>query len=466
MDDYTISRTDGTGRSIYLQDRPASAPTVIFTGAPGMGKSFALSRATKAARGNGDLVFMIDAGSREPLEKRLARAVHDQYNELAETNGDRVLSDIGRLADRLLGDRGRWAGRALTALAPVLQRAISWWEAPAKPSLKELVDRLGDLAQQRNKRLLLAIDNLGARQESDLADVAGLAGHLQSSDRPIQLVVGASGPAVDALLTTDSPDPAATIGTRYDIRDCAPVSEAELRRTLLASLHRQGAVVRADAATRLVHEANGDPGHLMALADHAAALTDSPRGVGRAVAEEAIRTKRSTDQWAYRASWVGLSDDARVIVTSALTQLKGVAVGEPSMPSDARAWVDRARTVAELVDSGLLRRHGDRLHISDPGFQEWLSANIAPHPEPSPVRKPARRTRSTHRSQATTGSPAPDTSTAAVRPGTAANKTPRSTTDRAARTASTTTRPKGRTTSPDRRRPRVAAQHTRGTGRG
>jgi hypothetical protein len=481
MDDFMINRTDGTGRSIYLQDRPAAAPTVIFTGAPGMGKSYSLGRATEAARRNGDLVFRIDAGSREPLEQRLARAVHDQYNELAETNGDRVLSDIGRLADRLLGVRGGWAERALTALAPVLQRAISWWEAPAKPSLTELVDRLGDLAQRRNKRLLLAIDNLGAHKEADLAEVTGLAEHLESKRGPIQLLVGASGPAVDALLTADSPGPTARIGTRYDIRDCAPVPEAELKRALLASLHRHGAAVRAEAATRLVREANGDPGHLMALADHAVALADSTRGVSRAVAEEAIRAKRSADQWAYRASWAALSDDARMVVTSALTQAKGAALDEPSMPTDVRSLVDRARTVADLVDAGILRRQGDRLQISDPGFQEWLSVNVAPHPLPSSVGKPARRARSTHQSHSTAESRTAHTGAAAVHaqrtatgttatgataPGRAATRSTRSPTGRAAGTASTSTRTTARTTSANRRRTRVAGHQSRGHGRG
>lgn len=430
-DSYRIRRTDGSGRSIYLADRPASAPTVIFTGAPGMGKSYALAHAADAARANGDLVLRIDAGSRERLEKRLARAVQDQYDELAQTNGDRLLSDIGRVVDRLLGDRGGWAEKAMSALAPVLQRAISWWEAPAKPTLTGLVDRLGELAQHRNQRLLLTIDNLGPSQASDLADVAALAEHLESAGRPVRLVVGASGPAVDALLTADQHGAAAKIGTRYDIRDCAPVPDAELRRALLAHLHRQGAAVRAEAATRLVHEANGDPGQLMALAGHAAALADSPRGVSRAVAEEAIRVKRDADQWAYRAGWAGLSDDARVIVTSALTTAKGVALTEPPVPSDARAWVDRAGTVAGLVDSGVLRRTGDRLTISDPGFQQWISTNIAPPPARSAGRKPAPRSRSS-------AEPQPST---------------RSRTTRA-------------TTAPTRQRKRVVAGPARGAGRG
>jgi len=467
MDEYLIKRTDGAGRSIYLQDRPASAPTVIFTGPPGMGKSYALGRAADVARGNGDLVFTIDAGSREPLEQRLARAVHDQYDELAETNGDRVLSDIGRLADRLLGDRGRWAEKALGALAPVLRRAIAWWEAPAKPSLQEFVDRLGDLAQQQNRRLLLAIDNLGPAQEKDLADVAALAEHLQSAGRPVQLVVGASGPAVDALLTADSAAAAAKVGTRYDIRDCGPIPDAELRRALLANLHRQGAAVRADGAARLVHEANGDPGHLMALAGHAAALADSPRGVSRAVAEEAIRTQRGTDQWAYRACWAGLSDDARVIVTSALTQEQGAALDASAVPSDARAWVDRAHTVADLVDSGLMRRNGGRLTISDPGFQQWMSANVAPQSGPARADKPAGRTRSTDKSQATTRSRTTRTPTRTDRSGPTATKATRSSTGgRAARTTPTTTPAKRRTATPARPRTRVAGHQARGTGRG
>lgn len=449
MDDYMINRTDGAGRSIYLQDRPASAPTVIFTGAPGMGKSYALGRAAQAARDRADLVLTIDAGSREPLEKRLARAVQDRYNELAETNGDRLLSDIGRLADRLLGDRGRWAERALTALAPVLQRAISWWEAPAKPSLTQLVDRLGDLAEHRNKRLLLAIDNLGPAQQRDLADVAGLAEHLQAGGRPIQLVVGASGSAVDALLTADTTAATAKIGTRYDIRDCAPISDAELRRALLANLHRQGTAIRADAAARLVHEANGDPGHLMALADHAAALADSPRGVSRAVAEQAIRTQRGTDQWAYRASWAGLSDDARTIVASALPQAKGIGLDESPVPSDARLLVERARTVADLVDAGLLRRSGNnRLTISDPGFQQWVVTTIAPPTGSTHADKPARRTRNTDKSQTTTRSRTSRTATATTHLGQTAPKSTRSTTGRS------------------RPRTRVAAQRTRGAGRG
>lgn len=465
MADYMINRTDGAGRSVYLQDRPASAPTVIFTGAPGLGKSYALDRAVQAARESGDLVLKIDAGSREPLEKRLARAVHDQYNELAETNGDRLLTDIGRVADRLLGDRGRWAERALSALAPVLQRAISWWEAPAKPSLTELIDRLGDLAHQRNKRLLLAVDNLGPAQDRDLADIAGLAEHLQSSRRPIQLVVGASGPAVEALLTADSPDAAAKIDTRYDIRECAPIPDTELRRALLASLHQQGATVRPDGATRLVHEANGDPGRLMALAAHAAALAASPRGVNRAVAEETIRTRRGTDQWAYRASWAGLSDAARVIVASAAARANGVALAEPPVPSDARAWVDRAQTVADLVDAGVLRRSGEHLTISDPGFQQWVTTSIAPHPEPTSVGKTARRSRGTDKSQTATRARPTPAGTAAGHPG-QATKAPRSTTGRTTRTAPTTTLPKPRSTTTARRRTRVAAGPTRGSGRG
>lgn len=487
INNYMINRTDGDGRSIYLQDRPASAPTVIFTGAPGMGKSYALGQAADAARGNGELVFRIDAGSGEPLQHRLARAVQDQYEELsqantAETNGDLVLSDIGRVVDQLVGDRFGLAQKLLGALAPVLQRAFTWWDAPAAPTLTALVDRLGNLAQQQQKRLLLTIDNLDAAKKSDLADIAGLAEQLQSSGLPVQLVVGASAPAVDALLNAGSPSGPAAVGARYDIRECTPIPATELGPAVVAGLHRRGAAVQPDGAKRLVEEANGDPGHLMSLVDHAAAFANSPRGVDRTAAEAAILATRSADQWAYRASWAGLSDSARVIVASAVTQAKGVSLGEPPTPTTAEGLVERARTVSELVDSGILRRDGDRLMISDPGFQAWVATSIGA-PESGSSKSAQRTAEKTPRektSQTTrsTGTRSTATGTAATR--TAAKRaTGRSTTATRSRTAPSpvTGQPKGApstpgrtpssapTTTAARSRTRVAHQ-TRGAGRG
>lgn len=445
IDDYIINRTDGSGRSIYLQNRPASAPTVVFTGPPGMGKTYALGKAVQAARGNGDLALKIDAGSREPLEKRLARAVRDQFDDLAATttNGDRVLRDLGRILDTVLGDRFKWAEKAAAALGPLLRKAISWWEAPARPTLTDLTERLAAVAEKQDRKLLLAIDNLDPGKQSDLKAVAELADRLTSAGGPVQLVVGASAPAVDALLSTGSSVDPAKIADRYDIRECSPIPEPELRSALVAGLHRHGTAVQADAVTRLVHEANGDPGHLMALAGRAATLADPVRGVSRAIAEETIKAVRDADQWAYRAGWSRLSDDARVIVLSAVDQPRGATAGQPPIPATAQALVERGRTVAGLVDSGILRRNGDRLTICDPGFQQWVSTAMAAAPAPSP--KAERSTRSTQRSTPSR------TKAPAGRPGGTAKP------GRAARSAPAAV--------PGRTRTRAVGSRTRGAGR-
>ncbi|GAB3929932.1 hypothetical protein GCM10011575_28390 [Microlunatus endophyticus] len=453
MDDYIINRTDGSGRSIYLQNRPASAPTVIFTGPPGMGKTYAVGKAVDAARDNGDLVLTIDAGSREPLEKRLARAVNDQFDDLAATtNGDRVLRDLGRVVDNVLGDRFKWAEKAAAALGPLLRKAISWWEAPARPTLTDLTERLTAVAEKQNKKLLLAIDNLDPAKQSDLKAVAELADHLATGGGPGQLVVGASAPAVDALLSTGSAVDPTKIADRYDIRECSPIPEAELKAALVADLHRQGAAVQADAVTRLVHEANGDPGHLRSLAGRAATLADPARGVNRAVAEETIRAVRDADQWAYRAGWSRLSDDARVIVLSAIDQPREAASGQPPIPSGPQELVERGRLIASLVDSGILRRTGDKLTIGDPGFQHWVTATIAPAAAPSPAPAAERATRSTerpNRSQTTTPAGRPGGTARpgrAPKPGRAASAVPEA--------------------AAARRRTPAAGSRTRGAGRG
>ncbi|SDS06086.1 AAA family ATPase [Microlunatus soli] len=390
MDDFVINRADEYGRSIYLRDRPANARSVIFTGAPGSGKSFVLRHAAEQARAAGDLVIRIDASSREPLQSRMTRAIGDQLEQLKRetpVGANRLLNRLYKTLDTMLSNR--------FDIQHAISGSLSWWpplriaftrgrdqqfERPTS-SMNDLADRLGDLAADRGKQVMVLIDSLDRAQEGDLAAINELATHLDGSERPVNLTVAASQPALDKLLVAAMPEGLASGAAHcYDVRNCGPVPDAELRPALTARIARSGAAVLPDAADRLVAEANGDPGRLLRLADQATDLATGPHGVTTDTATAAITRLRHDDAWIYNAGWNNLTGRAKAILADAAADPTGGSIADLNTGIDADEWAERDAARNELIGAGFVRESEGTLVVADPGLQQWITDHTGSRP--------------------------------------------------------------------------------------
>ena len=391
MDDFMINRVDQEGRSIYLSDRPAHTHAVVFTGAPGMGKSYLLHQTAEQARDDGRLVIKVDASSREPLQNRMTRAIGDQLDQLREQTPFSARGLLRRLRttlDTMLTNR--------FDVQHAISGSLTWWaplriafshgrdqqfERPTS-SMNDLADRLADLAEDRDQQVVLLIDNLDRAQEADLATINELTAHLQQHGRPVQLVMGASQPALDNLLAAASPDGVPSDAARnYDVRICGPIPDEELRPALTSRVARADSAITADAADRLVAESSGDPGRLFRLADRAIELADRSSGISTDTAGEAISRLRTSDSWLYHASWANLTGTAKAILADAAASPEGSKFADLNQGLDPAEWAERDAAREELVGAGLTRETDGRLIVANPGMREWVTDHSGSRPE-------------------------------------------------------------------------------------
>ena len=143
-----IARYDHTGRSISLTDTPPRAKAVLFTGAPGMGKSVELDRTERMARQQGWMVYRVDASSRDPIEHRFGRTVGDDLQRLRKEHGfwrlRKLRQTLRELTGKLKGSNT--SGELRIGMMPVQaavrhQRDSS--ETESTVSLPQLAERLG-----------------------------------------------------------------------------------------------------------------------------------------------------------------------------------------------------------------------------------------------------------------------------------------------------------------------------------
>ena len=95
---FVARRIDRNSRSITLEDTPPRQRAILFTGAPGMGKSVELNRAERGAAGIDSLIMRVDASPREALEIRFSRAVLTAIPAIQNRYGRRAARQLKKFA--------------------------------------------------------------------------------------------------------------------------------------------------------------------------------------------------------------------------------------------------------------------------------------------------------------------------------------------------------------------------------
>jgi hypothetical protein len=374
-----VTRIDGSGRPISVTLRAPERNTVMFTGPPGMGKSFELQKIEDLARARGWPCLRVEASPRESLESRFTRAASRELGGLRSQFGLRA---IRKLKKGLTQRRNRQNGAEVRlGIQPVQVIAKQQWDARSTPglTLEELTTELGKLAATKDKLVVLIADNLdaasGQDSERDLATLTELSKHLEEAGLPVYLVAAGSDLAMARLKAASG---GTGITDRYDVRGCGPLSNDELRPTLTEPLRQEGIAHGPEAVDRLLHAAAGHPGRLRDLSEKAVDLIgNQPDGLTLGVAKEAIAQVNEDWRGTYQADWNRCSDPEKEL----LAKVAGRGARGLSMPAELEAagdhWmaVDSAREV--LAARGLVRETtGDRLTIPDTARRDWVEMRL------------------------------------------------------------------------------------------
>lgn len=384
---HTVTRTDRSGRSISLPDTPPRSRSVLFTGAPGMGKSIELDLAQALARHQGWTCVRVDASPREPLENRFVRAVSEDLGGMRKRHGHRALRRLKKtLRDLTQRTRSQQNGAELRfGVAPVQAVVKKQWEAPGKDgvgtTLNQLSDDLGELAAKKRQPVILMVDNLDVASDRDLAALTELAAHLERADRPVYLV-GAGGELATTRLMQASGGLSGIetdVTSRFDVRECRPFTDDQLRPALTEPLARAGIPAEPSAVGALLQAANGNPRRLHDLADAAVEAARPPYGVTTDVAKAATEEVNSRSRLLYQAAWNNCSDAEKDLLAKvAVRGQRGLGMASETQAAGPGKWqsVDAARQ--SLVARGLLREgdSGQRVRMADPGLQDWVQLRV------------------------------------------------------------------------------------------
>lgn len=378
--EYWAARVDPTGRPISLPDTAPRGNAVLFTGPPGMGKSLELDRAEALARQQGCLTVRVDASPREPLENRFVRAIGEDLGRLRKDHGFWALRKLKKtLRELTQRHRGTRQGAEIRLGAMPVQGVLKReWNAPENdgvPStLNELSDSIGDLAARQRRPAVLLIDNLDTASERDLAAVNELAAHLERRGRPVYLVAAGGDQAVTRLLGASRglSGVESDIGRLYDIRECRPLTDDQIRPMLTVPLARRGILAEPAAVEALVESANGNPRRMQQLS---AAL--GPQNLTTTVANAAIDRVNTQSRMIYQAVWNNSTDAEKdLLARAAVRGQRGLSVPSVTQAAGMDHWVGIDKARQSLVARGLVRENTNRLRFADPGLQAWVQSRV------------------------------------------------------------------------------------------
>ena len=383
---YMVTRTDQQGRPISLDLRTPESNSVLFTGAPGMGKSLELDRAQELARQNGWTCIRVDATPREPLENRFVRAVTEDLGGLRKRFGRFSLRNLKKtLKDLTRRDRNLQNGAEVRfGVAPVQLIAKRQWDAaPGQDgvgsTLNQLADNLGELAAKKGQPVMLMVDNLDVASERDLAALTELSAHLERSGQSVYLI-GAGGEMAATRLMEASgglSGIATSVTNRFDVRECGPLANDELRPTVTEPLRQAGIPHSPEAVDNLLKAANGNPSRLQTLASNAVQIAQLPDGITPDVAKVATAQVNASSRVFYQAAWNTCSDAEKGLLAKvAVRGPRGLAMPAETQAAGPDRWqaLDAARQ--GLVARGMLRESGQRVSVADPGLQDWVGTRV------------------------------------------------------------------------------------------
>jgi hypothetical protein len=382
-----VLRTDKFGRQISLDKRPPDEKkSVLFTGPPGMGTSLELDYTQAMADRWGWTSIRIKASPREPLENRFVRAATADLGKFRKQHGSLATAKfkkaLGDLAQRSRNAQNGAELRVGVGVQVVAKR--QWDEAPKDnvgSTLTELADHLGDLALEQGKPIVLMIDNLDNATDRDLTALTELSKHLEGNGRPVFLV-GAGGAMTTARMMEASggrSGAATSVMERFDIREVGPMTDDELRPTLIEPLEGEnGMDYQPEAIEHLLRSANGSPSRLRNLADMAVRIA-RPTGGGLTVDIAKAATVYLNDQsrQRYQGAWNNCSNQEKdLLARVGVRGSRGLWMPGATQAAAEGRWqkLDEARK--SLVAKGMLRETDQRVTLADPGFHEWVQTRL------------------------------------------------------------------------------------------
>jgi hypothetical protein len=383
-----VTRIDAAGRPISLDLRAPERNTVLFTGGPGMGKSFELEKVEQLARAQGWPCLRVEASPREPLESRFVRAATRGIGGLRKQYGFLALRKLKKTIKNLTQrSRNQQNGAEVRVGVPPVQLiAKRQWDAPGGTglgsTLDELATELGDLAAKKGQPVVLMVDNLDVASERDLAALTELSTHLERGGRPVYLVAAGSEMAMTRLMAASGGHSgvATAVTSRYDVRECGPLSGDELRPTLTEPLRQAGIAHSPEAVDQLLHASGGHPGRLRDLSEKAVDLIgNQPDGLTPDVAKAAIAQVNADSRVVYQAEWNSCSDaEKELLAKTAARGARGLSMPAETQAAGPGSWpaVDTARQM--LLARGLVRENptGDRITLADPGLRDWVEIRV------------------------------------------------------------------------------------------
>jgi hypothetical protein len=382
-----VFRTDHFGRQVSLDQRPPDYRSVLFTGPPGMGTSLELDRTQAMADRWGWTSIRINASPREPLENRFVRAATADLGKFRKQHGFRATRKFKKvLGDLAQRTRNAQNGAELrVGVAPMQVVAKRQWDEAPKDNvgstMKELADHLGELALDHGKPVVLMVDNLDVATDRDLTALTELSAHLERSGRPVFLV-GAGGAMTTARMMEASggrSGVANTVMERFDIREVGPMTDDELRPTLVEPLEGEnGMDYQPEAIDHLLRSANGSPSRLHDLAETAVRLA-RPTGGGLTtdIAKAATAYLNDQSRPLYQGAWNNCSNQEKdLLARVGVRGPQGLTMRAVTQAAAPGRWQELDEARQSLVAKGMLRETGDKVTLADPGMHEWVQTRL------------------------------------------------------------------------------------------
>lgn len=382
---HPVDRVDQNAQPISLDRRLPTRTSVLFTGPPGMGTSHELDRAQALADRQGWTAIRLDASPREPLENRVVRAVSHDLDGFRRRFGAgearKLKKALGELAVRT---RNAQHGAEVRVGVPGGFQVVGkrQWDAAPRDTvgstLNELADHLGELAAKKGEPIMLMVDNLDVASDRDVVALTELSAHLERQGKPVFLV-GAGGELATARLLGASGGQAGIetkVAHRFDVREVAPLTEAQLHPALTEPLRQAGIPYEAQAVDSLVKAANGNPSRLRALAGSALELADPQTGITTGVAKAATAQLNDHSRALYEAAWHNCSAaEKELLAKAAVRGPQGLSMPAEAGPSTPGRW-DLDTAGQGLISRGLLRKSGQHITVADPGLQDWVQTRL------------------------------------------------------------------------------------------
>ncbi|TCC18827.1 AAA family ATPase [Kribbella speibonae] len=391
-----IDRKDKHGRAISLDQRLPIGTTVLFTGPPGIGTSQELNRTKALADREGWITIRFSASRRESVEARIIRAVQDEMDTFKRRYPAGQVKELKEILNRMAvrTKNSMNTAQIRAGLAPGPKIGVhKAWEGVTKDSvgrtLSELGEQLGKMAGPRREPIVLMVDNLDAASRDDLVALTGLSATLHENRKPAFLIAAGGNQMESRLLSASGGRSGTETELKLDVRELEPLNADEMQKALVRPLAKSGIQCDPGALDKLAADAQGHPSRLRTLAGAALELVQPGENtITTEIATTAASRLNTRSQALYAAAWTNCSNhEMALLAKTAAHGSHGVPI--PSRTAGPDRW-DLDDASMALISRGLLTRTDFRIHVTDPGFQDWVQTRLGTATALSGIAAPVR----------------------------------------------------------------------------